>query len=149
MKKNAIIFLLIILCGFNSFFCFEIVNTCNNIDKTNGNIVKMNEQIKNMNTATKLSRRGNVINKEVVNKSVVNHANDELFICPYCNNGLGMFTSSGTTSVAQLRCYFCGYQTPEVHINKPDAELECAKKCKENFKSGKWSNEDIIGESEN
>ena len=70
----------------------------------------------------------------------------ELYLCPYCNNGLYVFSSSLQTSVAQLRCHYCGFKSPEVHSNKPNAELECIKKCKENFKNDIWTDEDFTGE---
>lgn len=71
----------------------------------------------------------------------------ELYLCPYCNSGLTPFTSSLETSVAQLRCYYCGFETPEVHIDAPDAELRCLEKCKENFKNSVRTDEDFVGKN--
>lgn len=78
-------------------------------------------------------------NQVIIIKEGTPTGNIEIFICPYCNNKLSIFSSSYITSVAQFRCNFCGYKSPEVNINKTDAEKECIEKLKENFKSGIWS----------
>lgn len=70
----------------------------------------------------------------------------DLYLCPYCNCGLTISSSSGETSVAQLKCSYCEFCTPAVRINEPDAELKCIKKCKENFKNNTWTDEDFTGE---
>ena len=81
-----------------------------------------------------------VVNIE--NEIKANNVENELYLCPHCNSKLTVFSSSGViASVAQLRCDACGFRTPEVSIDRPDAKLECIKKCKENFKNNNWSEE--------
>lgn len=67
------------------------------------------------------------------------NSNIEVYLCPYCSNGLTVFSSSGVgASVAQLKCDYCGFSTPEVRIDKPNKKSECIEKCKENFRNNVW-----------
>lgn len=106
-----------------------VVNTLSSIE---GTLYTMTTEIKEYNAD---------------NNSKANTKN-KLYLCPYCSNGLDVFSSSGNWSVAQLKCNFCEFSTPKITIKEPDAELKCIKKCKENFVSGKWTYQDIIGEND-
>ena len=87
------------------------------------------------------------INKRLDNINIDDNLEKELYLCPYCNNGLTIYASSGVSaSVAQLRCSYCGFRTPEVNIDESNAKLKCIKKCRENFKNNNWTDEDFIGE---
>lgn len=70
----------------------------------------------------------------------------DTLICPYCHGGLTVYSSSYLASMAQMRCYHCGYYSPEVHINKPDAELECIELIKNRLLNGGWTEKDFVGD---
>ena len=82
----------------------------------------------------------------VLNTSTVKVTNKELFLCPYCNNGLSIHSSSGQSSVAWMDCSFCDYRTPSISINEPDAKTKCIEILKECFRTGNWENMYFIGE---
>ena len=67
-------------------------------------------------------------------------------LCPYCHSGLSVFSSSLYTSMAQYRCYNCGYYSPEIHLNKPDGEYECIEILKDRMINGGWTEHDFTGD---
>ena len=103
-------------------------------------------EVKNINDSiSKINKRLDNINIDI---NIDDNLEKELYLCPYCNNGLTIYASSGVSaSVAQLRCSYCGFRTPEVNINESNAKLKCIKKCRENFKNNNWTDEDFLGEA--
>ena len=122
----------IILCA--GIITIIILNGClySEVKNINDSISKINKRLDNINT--------NVTYDD-------DNLEKELYICPYCNNGLTVDASSGVSaSVAQLRCGYCGFRTHEVNIDESNDKLKCIKKCRENFKNNNWTDEDFLGE---
>ena len=77
---------------------------------------------------------------------IVQLPDNSTYLCPYCHEGLSTFSSSYLTSSAQMICHHCEYRTPQVTINRENAEAECVKKLKEKLQSNDWKESDFVGQ---
>ena len=141
-EKNWVGTVIIIICLFiTTIFTLASLNSVKELLKNQSSTEPTTIIIKNEAVPTEVVKEEPAVSVEPVEVPEM-----KTMVCPYCHEGLSTFSSSYLTSVAQMRCYHCGYCSPEVKSDKPDAEMKCIEILKDRLMNGGWSEHDFTGE---